>query len=83
MPKLKRCACSWHETRTVGVKNGICQNCGGQTEMPDRVSETEMEKVRGRVLAADAAEVNAWPEWRKHPTPVARDQRRPPTGGKD
>ena len=34
------------------------------------------EELYQRILAADAAEVRSWPEWRRHPTLVPRDERR-------
>ena len=81
MAKANKCACTWRETRQAGVKDGLCQKCGGQTEMPDRPSDDDMEAAYKRVGARAAAEVASWPEWRKHPTLVPRDQRRPPSKG--
>jgi len=72
----KKCSCSWRETRDAGVKGGTCQKCGGLTEMPDRPSEAEMQAAYKRVGDRAKAEVDSWPEWRKNPTLVPRDQRR-------
>ena len=63
MSETEWCQCAKGAQRLN--KKGICTVC----------KRYDHETLLRRILKEDAAEVNSWPEWRRNPTKVSREER--------